>query len=217
MKHSSSSGNRSPWLALALAAVGCTVCYAPASAQVPRRSDAFETPGTGADESGQNAQGESEALPMPSTYSSDPDPIGGGPEPVRGTYYTSPLKKIGSDLFFGSYAIGAVISLAYLVGVYPVQALFGSSKLETVLLWTLVPIVGPWFAQYEDSVRSKLFWRVVLIGDAALQASGVVLGLLGLALSGRRKLEPATAARIEWNLGVAGAGLAGVTFSVRTL
>ena len=210
MEDSSIPGKRCTRLAWALAAIGCILVAAPAYAHAQQSSAVVETPETISDEPyapGSEAERESQRMH---------EAIGGG-EPVRGMYYTSPLKKFGTDLFFASYAIGAVASIAYLGGVYPVQALFGSSKLEPVMLWMLLPVAGPWFAQYEDSVRSKLFWRVVLIGDAALQASGVVLGLIGMALSGRRKLEPTSSSGVEWKLGVAGPGLAGITLSVRAL
>lgn len=146
-----------------------------------------------------------------------PEVIGGGSEHVGSYYYTSPLKKVGSDLFFGVYALNAFVSLGYLASVYPIRAISGSSKVEPVLLWMLLPIVGPWFAQYEDSVKSKLFWRVVLIGDSALQVGGIVVGLIGLALSGKRKFSQRADSGIELNLGVAGGGLAGLTLSVHNL
>lgn len=150
-----------------------------------------------------------ESRPMPTT-------IGGMPGPPRGEMYTSPLQTIGVDIGLGTYALGAAASLIYLVFVYPLQALFGSSKVEPILLWMLLPIAGPWMAQYEDSVKAKPFWRGVLIADAALQASGLVLGLIGYALSGRRPLAP-THAALELNVGVAGSRGLGLTLSVHAL
>jgi hypothetical protein len=198
-------------IALAFAALGCVVCSATVSAQAPpppAAAAAVQSDPASAD--APESELANEARPMPKT-------IGGGPEPVRGEYYTSPLKKFGSDFFLGSYILSAVVSAIYLAFVYPVQALSGHSKVEPVMLWLFVPIAGPLFAQTRASVESKPFWRVVLIGDAALQASGLVLGLIGTALSGRRSLEPRATSRIDVRLGVAGAGLAGVTLSVHTL
>lgn len=144
--------------------------------------------------------------------------LDGGMDPLVGSYYyTSPVETFGTDLFLGSYVLSALVSVVYLAVVYPLQALFGSNKVEPVMLWMLLPVVGPWFAQYEDSVKSKPFWRVVLVGDAALQAAGVVVGLIGYCLSGRRPIRPTRASAVELKLGVEGAGLAGLTLSVHTL
>ena len=165
----------------------------------------------GADDEPLQPEASNAALDMPET-------VGGGHARAGSYYYTSPLKKLGTDLFVGSYVLNIFVSFAYLAVVYPVQALFGHSKVETVTLWMLVPIAGPWFAQYEDSVKSKPFWRVVLIGDAALQATGLVLGLIGIALSGKRELHPKAAdSAVELRLGTPGDGLAGLTLSVHTL
>jgi hypothetical protein len=193
---------------LALAALGCVTFSASVRAQDPAPIDAVE--------STQGAFDEPEPGEAPQWLNQSrqvPTMLGGATE----YHYTSPLEKFGSDLFFGSYVLGAVVSLVYLAVVYPLQALFGSSKVEPVMLWMLLPIAGPWFAQYEDSVKSKPFWRVVLVGDAVLQASGVVLGLIGLALSGKRTIKPQASTRVELNLGVAGAGLTGLTLCVHTL
>lgn len=151
-----------------------------------------------------------EALDMPGM-------IGGGPQLVGSYYYTSPLKKFGTDLLVGVYALNVLVSIAYLAVVYPLQKLFGSTSLDPVMLWMLVPIAGPWFAQYEDSAKDKPLLRAILIGDAALQATGVVVGLIGLALSGKRQLRPETEGDVQLKLGAQGAGLAGVTLSIRTL
>jgi len=191
-----------------LAAMGCMVFCDSLSAQeegqpaaVDVASD-FEQPASG-------AATPTPTQPMPSALIMDP---------LEGSYYyTSPVQTFGTDLFLGTYVLGALASFVYLAVVYPLQALFGSNKVEPVMLWMLLPVVGPWFAQYEDSVRSKPFWRVVLVGDAALQAAGVVVGLIGYALSGRRPIRPARATSIELKLGAAGAGLAGLTLTVQTL
>jgi hypothetical protein len=142
--------------------------------------------------------------------------MGGMPEGPRGEYYTSPLKTIGIGMGGGAYVISAFMGLFYLVFVYPLQALFGSNHVEPVMLWMLLPIIGPWMAQYEDLVKDKPFWRGVLIGDAALQATGLVLGLIGAALSGRRDI-PSESTGLELKVGVAGGGMLGMTVSVRTL
>jgi hypothetical protein len=195
---------------LVLAAVGCMFSAESVRAQAAALPiEADELPPGAVDEpvQRQSSQWSNQPVQPPTT-------IGGAPEPARTEYYyNSPLKKIGSDLLFGGYALSVIVSVAYLAVVYPLQALFGSNKVEPVMLWMLLPIAGPWFAQYEDSVRSKPFWRVVLIGDSVLQASGIVVGLIGLALSGTRKLEAQSASRIRLNLGVAGAGPTGVTLS----
>jgi hypothetical protein len=211
MAHGSISRNRVTWIGLALAALSCMVC-ASVRAQDPQPVAAdVEAAQAGAGEAESLKSSPSEAQPMPT-------PIGGGMDPLGGSYYyTSPVQKLGSDLFFGSYILGALVSVVYLAVGYPLQALFGSNKVEPVMLWMLLPIIGPWFAQYEDSVKSKPFWRVVLVGDAVVQASGAVLGLIGFALSGRRAFAPQRATGVELKLGVAGAGLAGITLSVNTL
>jgi hypothetical protein len=56
----------------------------------------------------------------------------------------------------------------------------------------------------------------VLIADAALQATGLLLGLIGAALSGRRDIEPESTG-LELKMGVAGGGMIGMTVSLRTL
>lgn len=156
-----------------------------------------------------NAQEPSaESRPMPTN-------IGGMPGSPRGEIYTSPLQTIGIDVGLGSYAIGAAASLIYLAFVYPFQALFGSSKVEPVMPWLLLPIVGPWMAQYTSPVEHKPFWRGVLIADAGLQAGGLVIGLIGYALSGRRP-PPSERAGIELKLGAAGCRGLGLTLAVRT-
>jgi hypothetical protein len=146
-----------------------------------------------------------------------PDTIGGMPGEPRTHEYTSPVKTFGIDLGLGTYAVTASISLIYLSAVFPLQALFGNHKPEPILLWNLVPIVGPWPAQYQAHAKHSPVLRALLIGDSALQASGLVLGLIGAALSGRR--EPGYAANGGWelNLGVAGTALAGLTVSVHTM
>lgn len=133
--------------------------------------------------------------------------IGGMGDSPRGEYYTSPLKKLGTDLALAPYAIGAFSSLIYLAVVYPVQALFGSSHVEGVMPWLLVPIVGPWMAQYTRHVKDKPVWRAVLIGDAALQATGLVLGVLGELLSGWREAPPRTETGLQLQLGPGGVTL----------
>ncbi|HEY2736535.1 MAG TPA: hypothetical protein VGI70_21190, partial [Polyangiales bacterium] len=129
-----------------------------------------------------------------------PETMGGMPDDPRGEDYESPLKTIGIGLGGGSYVLSAGISLIYLVVVYPLQALFGSNKVEPVTLWLLLPIAGPWLAQYEDGVKNKPVWRGVLIGDAALQATGLVLGVIGAALSGRRNSAAESARGVELKL-----------------
>lgn len=153
-----------------------------------------------------------EANPMPES-------IGGMPDNPHGEYenYTSPLKPLGTAMFAGGYVVNVAVSLVYLATVYPLQALFGSSKVEPVMLWLLLPIAGPWMAQYEDHVKDSIAWRAVLIGDAAIQATGLVLGLIGLALSGTRDVPRESGARLELHMGVAGAGMTGLTLTLRTL
>jgi hypothetical protein len=147
---------------------------------------------------------------------SSSESMGGMPEGPRSVYYTSPLKTLGIGMGGGAYVLSAGAGLFYLVFVYPLQALFGSNKVEPVMLWMLLPILGPWMAQYEDLVKDQPFWRGVLIGDAALQATGLVLGLLGAALSGSRDIEPESTG-LELKVGVAGGGMLGMTVSLRTL
>jgi hypothetical protein len=211
----SSFRRRGAWIVLVLAAVGCMVCCESVSAQegwqpaaVDVASD-FDAPATGS--SAQPAQQPARAPePMPATMVGGMDPLGGS------YYYTSPVETFGTDLFLGTYVLSALVSVGYLAVVYPLQALFGSNKVEPVMLWMLLPVAGPWFAQYEDSVKSKPFWRVVLVGDAVLQAAGVVVGLIGNCLSGRRPIRPTRASAVELKLGVEGAGLTGLTLSVQT-
>jgi hypothetical protein len=123
--------------------------------------------------------------------------IGGMPEGPTEYEYTSPLKKLGIGLGLGSYALSAASGLVYLIYVYPLQALFGSDRVETVMPWLLLPIIGPWMAQYEDSVKDSPVWRGILIGDAVLQATGLLLGLLGAALSGTRTVERSERSQFE--------------------
>jgi hypothetical protein len=199
-------------IVLVLAAVGCTICRGSVSAQdgwqpaaVDVASD-YDAPSTAP-----SSQPARAPEPMPTTLVGGMDPLGGS------YYYTSPVETFGTNLFLTPYVLGALVSVVYLAVVYPLQALFGSNKVEPVMLWMLLPVAGPWFAQYEDSVKDKPFWRVVLVGDAVLQAAGVVVGLIGYCLSGRRPVRPARATGIELKLGVAGGGLAGLTLSVQTL
>ena len=208
----SSFRKRGAWIELVLAAVGCMVFCGSMSAQdgwqpaaVDVASD-FDQPPTAP-----AAQPAREPEPMPTTLSGGMDPLAGS------YYYTSPVETFGTNLFLTPYVLGALASVGYLAVVYPLQALFGSNKVEPVMLWMLLPVAGPWFAQYEDSVKSKPFWRVVLVGDAVLQAAGVVVGLIGWCLSGRREIRPARATGVELKLGVEGAGVAGLTLSVHTL
>jgi hypothetical protein len=193
------------------AAIACAASSAIASAQAPpptaAEASANEVGATGAGEPSGEAN---QSRPAPET-------MGGMPEDPRGEEYTSPLKTLGIELGGGSYMLSLASGLIYLIAVYPLQALFGSSKIEPVMLWTLLPIIGPWMAQYEDSVKNKPVWRGVLIADAALQASGLVLGLIGAALSGTRAPASQYATGFEWRLGVAGHGAIGLTVSVRTL
>ena len=141
-----------------------------------------------------------------------PQTIGGMPEAPRGAPYTSPLKTVGLGIGGTSFALSFGSGLIYLSVVYPFQALFGSAKPEPVMLWLLLPIIGPFMAQTRDLVKDKPAWRVVLLVDGALQATGLVVGLIGAALSGRRAREEAsTATGPELSLGVAGMGLAGMT------
>lgn len=199
---------------LVFAAVGCIVCRGSVSAQdgwqpaaVDVASD-YDAPSTGS-----NVAPAQPVQPEPT-----PSQLVGGMDPLGGSYYyTSPVETFGTNLFLTPYVLGALVSVVYLAVVYPLQALFGSNKVEPVMLWMLLPVAGPWFAQYEDSVKSKPFWRVVLVGDAALQAAGVVVGLIGWCLSGRRPIRPTQASAIELKLGVEGAGLTGLTLSVQTM
>jgi hypothetical protein len=142
--------------------------------------------------------------------------MGGMPDEAQGEDYESPVKTLGVGMGGSSYVLSAGAGLIYLIAVYPLQALFGSSKVEPVMLWMLLPIIGPWMAQYEHSVRDKPVWRGVLIGDAALQATGLVLGLIGAALSGRRA-PSSQHSGLDLHLGVAGGGAIGLTVSLRTM
>jgi hypothetical protein len=134
--------------------------------------------------------------------------IGGMPEAPPEYHYTSPLKRIGLNLGLGTYAVGAVVSLIYMIYVYPLVRLFGGSYFQTVMPWLLVPIVGPWMAQYEGAVKDEPAWRVVLIVDAGLQAAGLLIGVLGVLLSGNRQgVAPEPAPALELTLGATGATL----------
>jgi hypothetical protein len=170
---------------------------------------------------GAKAQEAPETLPEDApnvTAVEDPSPsqeqeyesIGGGPE-IRAYRHTNPVKKLGIDLGLGAYTVSALMGLIYLVAVYPAQAIFGSSKVEPVMLWMLVPIAGPWMAQYEDLVKDKWVWRGLLIADAALQATGLVLGVIG-AIIGDSYSAPRERSRLELHLGISG-----VTLTYRTL
>jgi hypothetical protein len=139
----------------------------------------------------------------PFSESSSPS-IGGLPEPSRRKVGPHPLQTFGVDLGLGTYAVNAIVGLVYLASVYPVQALLGTSKVEPLALWLLVPIAGPWFAQYTHLVKGSPVARGILIADAGLQATGLVLGLIGAALSGGRSSSPTRAGRIELQLAAAG-------------
>jgi hypothetical protein len=180
------------WLSCAL--VGSALCNTSVSAQAAADGTAVEL---------------SEPPQIMSTTT------GGMPE--EHTYiYTSPLKKIGLELGFGSYVVSALVGLIYVIDVYPLANLFGSMKFEPVMPWLMVPIAGPLIAQYQDHVVHKPGWRAVLIGDAALQASGLIIGVLGVLLSGERTREPGETGGLELHLGVAGMGMTGLTVSLRT-
>lgn len=155
-------------------------------------------------------------LEAPSTLSSS-QTIGGMPDEPRSYQYTSPLKKLGFNIGVGTYAVTALVSIIYMIDVYPLQELFGDATFEPVMPWLLIPIAGPLIAQYEDHVIHKPGWRALLIGDAALQAGGVLIGLLGLILSGERTREPERASGFDLQLGAAGVGLTGLTVSFKTL
>jgi hypothetical protein len=187
-------------LALALAVALHTTL---ASAQAAAPTDATRT--ADARDAAELGEVANQSRPMPET-------IGGMPEPPRGYEYTSPLKTFGTDLGVGSYAIGALVAFVYLVAVFPTQALLGNGKPEPVLLWMLLPIVGPWMAQYEPAVKDKIVWRAVLIGDASLQATGLIVGLIGAALSGKRTRPATPSTSLE--LRVSGLGL---SMSLHTL
>src|SRR5688572_16845743 len=90
------------------------LCVASAHAQA--------TEGVSGDEPVSEDAGD-ESKPMPKS-------IGGMPDPPRGYYenYTSPLKTIGTGMFAGGYVVNVAVSLVYLAFVYPLQALFGTSK-----------------------------------------------------------------------------------------
>lgn len=158
-----------------------------------------------------------EAAPAPVSSVGNDYVIGAMPEDPRGEYYESPLKKIGTDLFLAPYVIGAMAALIYLAVVYPVQALVGSSHVEGVMPWLLVPVLGPFMAQYTRHVKDEPGWRGVLIGDAALQATGAILGLLGEALSGWRELPPRSKAGLDLHFAMAGRGSAVLSVTWRTL
>jgi hypothetical protein len=198
------------WIAVSVWAAGFGSAQAQVLEPPARETDTGSTPAP-VDQPAPDAPAP-ETLPMPKS-------IGGMPDPPRGQYeyYTSPLKTIGTGMFAGGYVVSAGVSLVYLVFVYPLQALFGSSKVETVMPWLLLPIVGPWLAQYEDHVKHSPAWRAVLIGDAAIQATGLVVGLIGAALSGRRPRAPDRASRLELHVGVAGVGVTGLTLTVHAL
>lgn len=191
----------------------CGIYSSVASAQsAPETAPAPETlDGSGPSESPGDSSAEptEPARPRPKT-------IGGMPEMLGEEDYTHPLQTVGIALGANSYVISAGIGLIYLIVVYPLQALFGSNKVEPVTLWLLVPIAGPWMAQYEDLVKDKPGWRALLIADAGLQAVGLVLGLIGAALSGKRPSRSESSG-LELQLGVAGGGLVGVTLSFRTM
>lgn len=141
--------------------------------------------------------------------------IGGMPELVE-EEYTSPLETLGIALGGNSYVLSAGIGLIYLIFVYPTQALLGHGKVEPVALWLLLPIVGPWMAQYEDLVKDKPGWRGVLIADAGLQAVGLVMGLIGAALSGKRThTSETTGLELKWAVGSSGA--VGLTVTLRSM
>ncbi|MET0384719.1 MAG: hypothetical protein ABW321_02110 [Polyangiales bacterium] len=144
--------------------------------------------------------------------------IGGGPEAPLGYKYTSPLKQFGINLGMGVYGVNLFVGLAYLAFVYPIQSIVGSSTPEPILLWNMLPLIGPVLAAFvEDSVKDKIVWQAILIGDASLQAAGLLIGLLGAALSGRRSEPPEHATGFDVQLGVAGNGGTGLTLRFRTL
>lgn len=166
-----------------------------------------------------------EATDAPESFSHN---IGGMPDEPRLYIYSSPLKKLGFDIGFGVYAVNALTSIVYMLQVYPIQKLFGDTTFEPVMPWLLLPIAGPVIAQFTDHVRDLPVWRAVLIGDAALQATGLVIGLLGLALSGERTRDPDDARAtdvhyvhdrtmsVEVQLGVAGMSMSGLTLTLHT-
>jgi hypothetical protein len=196
----------SPWITAAAWTAWSALASAQAAPPMAAEPSAREAP---------EGEPASEDATDPSDYRQQT--MGGMPEEARGEYYTSPLKTVGVGMGAGSYVISAGIGLFYLVFVYPFQALFGSNQVEPVMLWLLLPIVGPWMAQYEDLVKDKPGWRAVLIGDAAMQATGLVLGLIGAALSGRTSRVSESTTGFELKLGVAGCGALGMTVSLRTL
>jgi hypothetical protein len=213
--------------ALWISAAAWLACSAVASAQTPVPDPVGTPPPPAAGPSERYAPRTpatptaAEAEPSAEDFDTPPpgprtETMGGMPEGPRGEYYTSPLKTIGIGMGGGSYVLSAGAGLFYLVFVYPLQALFGSNKVEPVMLWMLLPIIGPWMAQYEDLVKDQPFWRGVLIADAGLQATGLVLGLIGAALSGRRDIESESTG-LELKVGVAGGGMLGMTVSLRTL
>jgi hypothetical protein len=141
--------------------------------------------------------------------------IGGGSEAPLKTHHTSPLESIGFGIGGSAYVLSAGVAFVYVTTVLPFGAIFAGAKVHPVLFWLFLPIGGPLFAQQDDSLKHQPVWRAILIGDGVLQGTGLVLGLIGVALSGSgsRSSQPG----FDVSLGVDGSTATGFTLRWRTL
>jgi hypothetical protein len=140
--------------------------------------------------------------------------IGGGSEAPLQSHHTSPLESVGFGIGGSAYVLTAGVGFVYATTILPLTALFAGAKAQPVLLWLLLPIGGPLFAQENDSLKHKPVLRAFLIGDGVLQGAGLLLGLIGVALSGKNSRNESG---FDLSLGVPGSTATGVTIRLRTL
>ncbi|WP_410512094.1 hypothetical protein PaeBR_18920 [Paenibacillus sp. BR2-3] len=109
--------------------------------------------------------------PIPSPINNAPDP--GQPEPLPNREVRYDLKHSGPGI--ASFVISIVTLIGYIVSFIIAGAMASS-------------ILDEFGEMSNDSSQAFLFLGLVVLGLAALNVIGVVLGIIGLSLRNRRKV-----------------------------